>query len=112
MRHYERLGTVALEEVFPLILRRLENPQAAPKVIELLGAQVKISGLRLRTFAEGPLCCSNPECKSIPTHFAIERDKGNPWTALPSAPITLISMVAMSMATRCCLPTITPLLAD
>ena len=78
MGHYQRLGTVALEDVLPAIVRRLENPQVNSKFLDLLGAQVRISGLRLRTFAERPLCCSNPNCQSVPTHFAVERDKGDP----------------------------------
>lgn len=78
MHHYERLGTVRFEQVLPAINSYLKSPHVSPKFIELLGAKLKISGLRLRTFAERPLCCSNPACKSVPTHFSIERDKGNP----------------------------------
>lgn len=75
MNHYERAGIVSLEEVLSAVRQRLENP-LAPKMIEFLGRRVKVSGLRLRTFAESPLCCSNPNCEARPAYFAIERDKG------------------------------------
>lgn len=78
MNHYQRLGTVDIAPVFQAILDHAHSPDEFPSQIMLLGAWVSVSGLRLRTFAESPLCCSNPECRALPTHFAVERNKGDP----------------------------------
>ena len=78
MHHYQRLGTVDMLAVFQAILDHARDPGRFPSNIELLGARVGVSGLRLRTFAESPPCCSNPECKALPTHFAVERNRGEP----------------------------------
>lgn len=34
---------------------------------------MRVSGTRLQTFASHPLCCSNPDCGLVATHFALER---------------------------------------
>lgn len=77
MAHYERLGVVGIEPVIQAILDHAAAPRVGSGKIKIQGAIVRISGLRLRTFAESPLCCSNPHCKNIPTHFAVERSMGN-----------------------------------
>lgn len=77
MGHYQRLGIVGIEEVISAILKRESNPGSS-KFLHVLGADVKISGLRLRTFAKNKLCCSSPECATKPSFFAIERNLGDP----------------------------------
>lgn len=77
MGHYQRLGVVGVEDVINAILKR-QNTPGSPKVVQVLGAEVKVSGLRLRTFAKNELCCSNPECSVKPSFFAIERNLGDP----------------------------------
>lgn len=78
MNRYQRLGTVEIETVFQSILDHARAPDRFPSEIVVLGAKVGVSGLRLRTFAESPLCCSNPDCRALPTHFAVERNHGDP----------------------------------
>lgn len=75
--HYERLGTVEVEEVLGLI----RDPQSSATV---LGVEVKTNGLRLETFAAHPPCCSDPACEVKATHFAVERSIKKRADAQPS----------------------------
>ena len=67
--HYERLGTVDLETVFQAI-------RSPHHVATILGQQVKVKGLRLRTFKNNAPCCSDPDCELTFSHFAVERSLG------------------------------------
>lgn len=67
--HYERLGTVDLETV----LRAIESPHP---VAIIMGQEVKVKGLRLRTFKNNAPCCSDPDCSLTFSHFAVERSLG------------------------------------
>lgn len=48
----------------------------APGRIEVLGQSVRITSLRLQTFAAHPPVCVDPQCGCKATHFAVERSAG------------------------------------
>lgn len=75
---YDRWGVVAIEPVLEAIRAYLAFKQGlrstpAPGVIELLGKPVRITSLRLQTFALHPPVCAEPTCGCKATHFALER---------------------------------------
>ena len=62
-RTYTRAGIVPLDVVLPLI----RNPEV--KSVVLLGHKVKVTSLRLQTFAKSCTCSA---CGLVATHFAVE----------------------------------------
>lgn len=71
-QHYIRLGVVPVAPIIAAVRARMDNPDL-PKEVTVLGTSVKISGVRLQTFASHPLHCSDPACCIQATHFAVER---------------------------------------
>lgn len=70
---YTRAGLVAIEDVLPLILDPLIEKA------EFMGHKVKVTSLRLQTFARKGLECSS--CGVKATHFAVEAHEniGDNW---------------------------------
>lgn len=64
---YSRKATVPLDVVLPLILANLGKNKAR---VDVAGTVVKVTGLRLQTFATKGCKCS--ACGLEATHFAIE----------------------------------------
>lgn len=74
--HYERATTVEPSEVLHHIRAYWSAPSETKPLMKHVifgGLAVKVSGLRLHTFATSPWCCDNPDCKTRPAFFAIER---------------------------------------
>ena len=71
MQKYERACAVTINEVLNLILQG-----SKPKKDIIRGHYVKVSGVRLNTFAQYGTTCS--ACGLEATHFAIERNLGQP----------------------------------
>lgn len=64
---FERIGIISdINEVF-------EKIRNGEKSMTINGVVLSLEGLRLETFASSPPCCSDPNCKTVPEYFAIER---------------------------------------
>lgn len=64
---FERIGIISdINEVF-------EKIRSGEKNMTINGVVLSLEGLRLETFASSPLCCSDPNCETVPEYFAIER---------------------------------------
>ena len=64
---YDRLTTIEIDRVIPLILGTIQKKSR----VELGGVMVSVAGARLNTFAQKGTICAR--CGLHATHFAIER---------------------------------------
>lgn len=76
MPKYNRLGTVPVEDVLPLILQHMTPGNNKKEIIRvpLLGTQVNVCSLRLKTFAVKGVKCAHPGCNIVGQFFAVEKD--------------------------------------
>jgi 5-methylcytosine-specific restriction endonuclease McrA len=78
-QQYTRLKTVPIAEVMPLIMKHIDVKGKRKAREEVAGTVVKVTGLRLQTFATKGCTCSS--CGLVASHFAIESnsDSKNSW---------------------------------
>lgn len=72
-QQYERIGTLALEEVFPFIDKHIND--IGKFRVDIKGYSVKVLSLRLRTFLKNGVQC--PCCSNKGSFFAVEKTLGN-----------------------------------
>lgn len=78
--HYDRLKTVAMDDVLPLIGANMTAPVKGERV-DVAGAMVHVTSLRLRTFfTKGTACLV---CGLPAQYFAVERDTHKADTTSP-----------------------------
>lgn len=70
---YKRFAVVPIEDVLPIISKYLNEPLRKKIRDDVAGYKVKVTGVRLRTFAMHGTTCS--KCGLQATHFAIETTK-------------------------------------
>jgi hypothetical protein len=75
--HYERIGILSTEEVFPYIAENFHHRSTKCKV-NIKTFYVNVNSLRLRTFYHSGVECHY--CGIIGTYFAIEKTPGNDHT--------------------------------
>lgn len=80
----QRLAYLDYEEVISYLKEIQKIPlhdKSRPKIIDIMGYKVSITGLKLRTFihyAENNKdCCANPNCDLKPKYFALEAPHSN-----------------------------------
>jgi ribosomal protein L37E len=73
MQKYDRAGTSSIDNVIALIRANMDKPNDKTRVL-VAGQQVKVTSLRLRTFALKGTTCSC--CGLQASFFAVERDMG------------------------------------
>lgn len=70
-QQFERIGTLSLDEVFPLIEQNFNNP--GRQRVQIGAFYVNVQSLRLRTFLKTGVKCSC--CENSGSFFAVERSK-------------------------------------
>ena len=71
-QHYERIGTLSIEEVLPHIEKHFY--EWGKKKVQIKDYSVSVQSLRLRTFFKTGVHC--PCCSNKSSFFAVERSKG------------------------------------
>lgn len=70
-QEYERAAKLEIDEVLPILIAHSGLGKKHKVKVEIAGHQVKVTGVRLQTFATKGCTCSR--CGLKATHFAVER---------------------------------------